>query len=315
MKLNIKVFNHYKKLIYLSILCVFIGVSSCTSQTPNSELLKVVATTTIIGDVVRIVGGEYIQLTVLLPVDTDPHSFSPAPKAIADIENADVVFINGFGLEESLEDLIASTAEEKMISISEGIETIEFDAHSREENEHNHEGVDPHVWMSPINVRIWVNNTVETLTKLDPIHSEVYQSNAEAYLSELTDLHNWILEQIAQIPQENRLLITDHDTFSYFADLYSFKVIGVLLPGGSTLAEPSAQDIARLENDIEAFQVPAIFVSITGNQILAERVSMDTGVKIIPLYTGSLSSSDGPVPTYIRMMRYNVTEIVNALKP
>jgi ABC-type Zn uptake system ZnuABC Zn-binding protein ZnuA len=315
MKFEGNAFKYYVKLLYPFFISALVWTSSCTSPTPSTDKLRVVATTTIIGDVVGKVGGENIELTVLLPVDADPHSFSPAPKIIAEIETADIVFINGFGLEESLEDLITNIAEDKVISISEDIEPIEFNDLPVKEIEHNHGRVDPHVWMSPLNVQIWVNRTVEALSALDPIHRDIYLSNAEAYLSGLSALHDWILEQVAQIPQEDRVLITDHATFGYFAELYKFNIIGVLHPDGSTLAEPSAQDIAKLENAIEAYNIPVIFISTTSNQTLAERVSLDTGVKIIPLYSGSLSSIDGPAPTYVQMMRYDVNKIVSALKP
>jgi ABC-type Zn uptake system ZnuABC Zn-binding protein ZnuA len=290
-------------------------ISTCTSPTQQTEKLKVVTTTTIIGDVVSVVGGEHIDLTVLLPADADPHSFSPAPKVVAEIENADIVVLNGFGLEESLEDLIAYTAEEKIIFISEGVETIEFDSTLDEENEHGHGSTDPHVWMNPLNVKIWVNNIAETLSEFVPTHAEIFKTNAMTYLSDLDTLHYWTLDQLAQIPLDDRVLVTDHDTLSYFAEVYKFNVIGVILPGGSTIAEPSAQDIARLENAIEGFNAPGIFTGTTVNTQLAERISVDTGVQLVPLYTGSLSNADGPAPDYISMMRYNVTQIVGTLKP
>jgi zinc/manganese transport system substrate-binding protein len=303
---------------FLLLACVMILLAACDAPgvTTARDKLKVVTSTTIVGDVVSMVGRDQIELTVLFPVDADPHSYSPAPKAIAEIETADVVFINGFGLEEALGDLISNTAEGKVVSVSEGITPMEFDsAPPGSEAEHEHGSDDPHVWMNPLNVKIWADNIAETLSDLDPANAEVYRSNRENYQSKIDDLHNWILDQIAQIPPENRLLITDHDTLSYFAALYDFETLGVILPGGGTLAEPSAQDIAQLEDTIASYQVPAIFVGTTVNTQLAERISRDTGVQLVPVYVGSLSSQDGPAPTYIEMMRFNVTEIVNALKP
>jgi ABC-type Zn uptake system ZnuABC Zn-binding protein ZnuA len=311
--------NHLVLWLFV-ILCLINLLAACSpSDTDTAAVkLKVVASTTIIGDVVSKVGGDQIELTVLFPLDADPHSFSPAPKVIAEIETADVVFINGFGLEEALEELIYNTAVEEVVTVSEGITPMDFDGGLEEneaEHEHEHSDDDPHVWMNPLNVKIWADNIAETLSDLDPSNAETYRSNREDYQSEIDDLHNWILEQVAQIPLANRLLITDHDTLSYFAALYDFETIGVILPGGGTLAEPSAQDIAKLEDTIVSYQVPAIFVGTTVNTQLAERISRDTGIQIVPLYAGSLSSQDGSAPTYIEMMRYNVTEIVTALKP
>lgn len=300
------------------IVSVMILLTSCAAPTPTAmtEKIKVVASTTIIGDVVKMVGGDQIEMTVLLPVDADPHSFSPAPKAVAKIETADIVFINGFGLEEALEDLIYNTAEEKIVSISDGIDPMVFDDAKEgndAEHEHEHRNIDPHVWMNPLYVKIWADNIKDTLSKIDPSNTESYSTNARNYQSKLDDLHNWIRDQVAQISLENRVLITDHDTLSYFATLYDFEVIGVILPGGGTLAEPSAQDIARLEDIIEEHNVPAIFIGTTVNTQLADRISRDTGIQLIPLYYGSLSNQNGPASTYINMMRYNVTEIVNVL--
>jgi len=305
---------------FLFILNIIILLTSCNPPgiATAAGKLKVVASTTIVGDVVKMVGGDQIELTVLFPVDADPHSFSPAPKVIAEIETADVVFINGLGLEEALQNLISNTAEGKTVSVSKGIDTLAFDSTSsggQPEGEHKPGSEDPHVWMNPLNVKIWADNIVETLSKLDPSNAETFQLNSEDYQSKIDDLHNWILKQVDQIPPEKRLLVTDHNTLYYFAALYSFEIIGVILPGGSTLAEPSAQDIAQLEDEIASYQVPAIFVGTTVNTQLAERISRDTGIKLVPLYTGSLSSQDGPASTYIEMMRYDVAEIVDALKP
>jgi ABC-type Zn uptake system ZnuABC Zn-binding protein ZnuA len=305
---------------FLFLLNIILLLTSCSSPgiTTATSKLKVVASTTIVGDVVKMVGGDQIELIVLFPVDADPHSFSPAPKVIAEIESADVVFINGLGLEETLQNLISNTAEGKIVPVSKGIDTLAFDSTlsgNLVEGEHKPGSEDPHVWMNPLNVKIWADNIAETLGELDPSNAVTFRLNKEDYQSKLDDLHNWIIEQVDQIPPENRLLVTDHNAFNYFAVEYGFKIIGVILPGGSTLAEPSAQDIAQLEDEIASYQVPAIFVGTTVNTQLAERISRDTGVELVPLYAGSLSSQDGPASTYLEMMRYNVAEIVNALKP
>jgi ABC-type Zn uptake system ZnuABC Zn-binding protein ZnuA len=305
---------------FLCILNIIILLSSCNSPgiTTAPGKLNVVASTTIIGDVVKMVGGDQIELTVLFPVDADPHSFSPAPKVIAEIETADVVFVNGLGLEEALLNLISNTAEGEVVSVSKGIDGLTFDSAlsgSQAEGEHKPGSKDPHVWMNPLNVKIWADNIAETLSELDPSNAETFQLNSEDYQSKIDNLHNWILEQVDQIPPENRLLVTDHNTLNYFSAQYGFEIIGVILPGGGTIAEPSAQDIAQLEDEIASYQVPAIFVGTTVNTQLADTISKDTGVQIVPLYVGALSNQDGPASTYIEMMRYNITEIVDALQP
>lgn len=323
----------FRKVLFGMFLIVLSFLAACNPvATTTSDLPQVVASTTIIGDVVRQVGGDLIDLHVLLPVDADPHSFSPAPKDVAVIESADLVFLNGFHLEESLADLAEANATGTIVYVSDGITPIMIGDHEAEaehdhdadtgheedmehEDDHDHSGDDPHVWLDPQNVKAWVENIAGALSELDPDHAADYRVNAGVYLSELTDLQTWAQEQIAQIPVEQRVLVTDHESLGYFAKAYGFQVIGVIVPGGSTMAEPSAQEMAALEAEIEQSGPPAIFVGTTVNTQLAERIATDTGVTMVPLYTGSLSDADGPAATYLDMMRYNVSAIVEALQP
>ncbi len=277
------------------------------------------ASTTIIGDVVKQVGGNLIDLMVLLPPDSDPHSFSPAPKDVALVETAQLVFLNGFDLEEGLADLIVANASGKIVTLSGGIEPIllESDIHKGEEPEESgdsHGTADPHVWMDPSNVMVWVERIARELSALDPEHAPDYRTNADRYLAELQTLDSWVRQQTSQIPPERRVLVTDHDTLGYFAAAYDFEIIGVVVMGGSTLSDPSAQQIAALEAAIVDYKTPAIFVGNTVNNQLSERIAQDTGITLVTLHTGSLSAPDGPVPDYIEMMRYNVNAIVEALK-
>jgi len=293
-------------------------LAACNPASIEPDRLVVVASTTMIGDVAGRVGGELIDLHTLLPVDADPHSYSPAPKDVALIESASLVFINGFYLEESLVDLISANARGKVVSVSDGVQTLLLGEWDHDEDEvpdsgDSHAGVDPHVWLNPVNVQVWAQNIARELSTIDPEHASVYQQNAESYLTELESLNNWMIEQVEQIPEERRVLVTDHDSLGYFAEVYGFRIIGVVVIGGSTLSDPSAQQIAVLEKTIEAFNTPVIFVGTTVNTQLAERIAADTGTLLVPLYTGSLSSADGPAASYIEMMQYNVNAIVQAL--
>ena len=294
--------------VSLSVLCL----SGCdASPTDGPGKLNVVTTTTILGNVIDVIGGDQINLTVLLPVDADPHSFQPTPRDLAVVADADVVFINGLGLEEFLEDVIENAVENaQVIVISKGVESISVE----EEDDHDHGEANPHVWMAPNNVIVWAENIAETLSKLDPENDETYTANAQAYIQELEALDAWIIEQVAGLPEENRKMVTDHDTFAYFINRYGFELVGTINPGYSTLAEPSAQDIAALEDQITALGVPVVFVGKSVNPNLAERIAEDTGVELVFLYTGSLSGEDGPAPTYLEMMRYDVGVIVEGLK-
>ncbi|MBU0512578.1 MAG: metal ABC transporter substrate-binding protein [Chloroflexi bacterium] len=293
--------------------------STQTNQPTDRQKLKVVATTTIVGDVVAQVGDDLIELTVLLPVGTDPHSFDPTPQDIAAVADADVVFANGAGLETFLDPLIENAgARDKIVPVSEGIELLKFsgdheDEFEGEENEHGHKGADPHTWTDPNNVMIWVQNIERAFSELDSANAGVYAVNAEKYTNELQTLDAWIREQVAKIPPANREIVTDHLIFGYFAKAYGFEQIGAIIPGYSTLAEPSAQELAALQDIIKALGVQAVFVGNTANSSLAERIADDTGIQLVFIYTGSLSDKGGEAGTYIDYIRYNVGAVVDAL--
>ncbi len=339
----------------------------------EGEPLHVVATTNIVADVVAQVGGEAIDLTALLPVGADPHSYTLAPQDVRTLNEAHVIFVNGLGLEEGMESTLENLdGDAAVVSVSQAVETIAFgeegeehegeehegeehegeehegeahegeghegeahegeahegeehegEAHEGEEHEgeahegeeHTHKGADPHTWTSVHNVETWVATIVETLSVLDPASAETYAANGAAYLDQLAALEREIGDLIAPLPVERRKLVTDHDVFGYFANEHGFEIVGTVVPGLTTTAEPSAQDIAALTRQIEAEGVPAIFVGTTVSDQLARQIANDAGVQVVPLYTGSLSPLDGPAATYIDFMRYNVEAIVGALQP
>jgi len=271
----------------------------------SGERLRVVATTTIVGDVVAQVGGEAIELTVLLRPGVDPHTYQPRPTDLAAITEAHIVFINGLGLEAFLDETLRSVGGDRpVVSVSEGITPR---GHPRRPDQ-----PDPHVWFDVRNVMVWVDNIEATLSALDPAHADTYAANAAAYRQRLEALDAWILEQVATVPEENRKLVTNHPAFGYFADRYGFEQVGTVYPV-SPSAEPSAQDIARLEEAIRQYGVPAVFTENTVNPTLAEQVAHDTGITVVPLYTGSLGEPGSGVEDYIALMEYDVGAIVAAL--
>ncbi|MGQ9787231.1 MAG: metal ABC transporter substrate-binding protein, partial [Anaerolineae bacterium] len=183
-----------------------------------------------------------------------------------------------------------------------------------EEETHHHEG-DPHFWLDPNNVIHYVENIRDGLSQVDPAGAALYAQNAAAYIEQLRALDRWIVEQVAQVPLEHRLLVTNHESFGYFADRYGFRIVGTILPGVSTGVSPSAQQLAQLIDLIRETGVPAIFLETGSNPQLAEQIARETGVQVVSgLYTHSPSPADGPAPTYLDMMRYNVRAIVEALR-
>jgi ABC-type Zn uptake system ZnuABC Zn-binding protein ZnuA len=288
--------------------------AACTpaqSQTPAAGgKLRVTATTTIVGDVVRHIGGEAIELAVLLPAGADPHNFEPAPRDIAAVSEAQVIFTNGAGLEEFMQRLIENAGgEAQVVPLS---DTLDLITASPEEDEHGR--FDPHVWLDPNNVARWAPLIAASLSELDPANTASYQENASRYLEDLQALDSWIQEQVSQIPKAERNILSDHLVFAYFARRYDFEQVGAAVPAFSTLAEPSAQELAALEDQIRQGGVKAILVGTTVNPALSERIARDTGIQVVPIYSGSLSPPDGPAPTYLDYMRYNVSAIVQALR-
>jgi len=278
------------------------------------ERLRVVATTTIVGDVVARVGGDGIQLTVLLPVGADPHTYEPTPADLTAVAGAHVLFINGLGLEGFLERTLRNVGGDlPVVPVSVGIPPRPLEEAEEEEEEHSHGEYDPHVWLDVRNVMVWVENIRQALSGLDPTRADRYAANAAAYRKELEALDAWILEQVAQVPPQNRKLVTNHPVFGYFADRYGFEQVAAVYPV-SPGAEPSAREIAELEEVIRQFGVPAVFAETTVNPKLAEQVARDTGVRLVTLYTDSLGEPGSGAETYIGMMQTSVRAIVDALK-
>jgi manganese/iron transport system substrate-binding protein len=319
-----------RNITFLIFFLLVLGLPACGQQISDTQdhtdsdsgKLKIVATTTIVGDVVSQIGGDLIDLSILLPVGTDPHSFDPTPQDIALISDADIVFANGAGLEVFLDPLIESAgAAEKVVRVSASVDFLKVAGdernHESDENavaENHQNGFDPHTWTDPNNVIVWLNQIENKLCEMDPKNAEIYAANATAYELELQDLDAWIRDQVAQIPEENRKLVTDHTLFGYFADEYGFDQVGALIPSFSTLAEPTAQELVTIENAIHELNVSAIFVGNTVNPSLAERIAEDTGTQLVFVYTGSLSEPGGDAPTYLDYMRYNTNAFVDALK-
>jgi len=294
------------------LLLLAISLDACSSpatEEAGSKKLNVLATTSIVADVVSNVGGTAINVDYFLPLGTDPHNYDPTPQDIAKISDADIVFANGAGLEEFLEPLLESAeAQEKTVYVSQGIDLIETTTKQGESRG------DPHTWTDPNNVILWVNNIEQKLIETDPANKETYKDNAQSYIKQLEDLDQWIRSQVDQIPEDERLLVTDHLLFAYFADEYGFIQVGAIVPGYSTMAQPSAQDLANLEDAVKKYGVKAIFVGNTVNPELAQRIAEDTNTKLVFVYTGSLSEPGGEADTYIHYMQYLTNAIVENLR-
>ena len=375
----------------------------------QDDRLQIAASYSILADVVMNVVGDAADVSSLMPVGADPHSFEPSPRDLTAIADADVVFVNGALFEESLLPAIENAGEETtIIEASACVEMIAFGAgghdhegedHDHESEDHDHEGemtmsedmmvlaalcethyaemeaihdhehddhgedhdhnhgsvetlgalytadcgeghshdhegedhsehgddehqgedhdhgaCDPHVWMDPHNVMYWTMLIRDTLVEMDPANAEIYTANAAAYLEQLDALfHDTIEPMVETIPEENRIMVTNHESLGYFAGRFDFEVVTTVIPGGATAVEPSAADIAGVIDTINDEGVPAIFAETTVSDAVMEQIAAETDAQLFVLYSGSLSDTDGPASTYIDYMLYNTTTIVEAL--
>lgn len=278
--------------------------------------LRVLAAEGFLADIAQNVVGDRAQVETLVPLGADPHTFEPTPQDIARVAESTVLVINGGGLEAWIERTLENAGGSRIvIEAAAGLPSRK--AREEEEadaGEHHHES-DPHFWLDPNYVIHYVENIRDGLSRADPDGAEVYAANAAAYIAELQELDRWIVEQVAQVPPERRLLVTNHESFGYFADRYGFRVVGAILPSVSTGASPSAQELAALVERIRETGAPAVFLEAGVNPKLAEQIARETGARVVTgLYTHSPSGLSGPAPTYIEMIRYNTRAIVEALK-
>ena len=257
-----------------------------------------------LADVTRSIAGDRLQVESLLPDGSDPHSYQPTPQDAARISGSKLIIVNGAGYEQFLNSLLENAgAETTVVEASTGVSPSE-EAGS----------VDPHMWLDPNNMIVYTENIRDALIRIDPEGEAIYKSNADSYIAQLKALDSWIQEQVGQIPPEKRLLITNHESLGYFAKRYGFSIAGSVIKSFSSDASPSAQQLAALIDQVRSSGAPAIFLDAADSDTFARQIAQETGVKVVTdLHLESLT--DGPpAGTYIDMMKYNVTQIVNALK-
>lgn len=278
-----------------------------TSSAQGAAAPDILTTTTVLADITKSIAGDLHSVGSLLPIGMDPHSYQPTPQDTAKISKSKVLIVNGAGYEHFLESMLVNAdGERTLIEASAGLRL-------RSDPEGD-QGVDPHVWLDPNNVIVYVENVQAGLVKFDPENAAVYRSNAEMYIRQLKELDTWINDQVAQIPPERRLLITNHEALGYFAERYGFTVVGTVIESFSSDASPSAQQMAALVDQIESSKAPAIFLDASDNSALARQIADETDVKVITdLHLESLTAG-APASTYLEMMKYNVTQILEALK-
>ena len=297
--------------IFLGVMFALLTLVACAAPTPRP--LKVLAAETFLADIGQNVAGDRLQIEALLPLDADPHSFEPTPNDVRRVADCTVLIVNGAGFEEFLNRILANAGgNRQVIDASAGL-TIRKPT-ANEILDADRPG-DPHFWLDPSNVVKYVENIRDALAQVDPAGATTYKSNADAYIANLKQLDQAIAEQVKTVPAERRKIVTNHESFGYFADRYGFQIIGTIVPSVSTGAAPSAQQIARLIDQIRQSGTRVIFLEAGANPQLAKQIAQETGVRIVTnLYTHSLTAPNGVAPTYIEMMKHNVKTIVDVLK-
>ncbi len=279
------------------------GLVPGRGQNKTQDHPHAVATFSILGDFVKNIGGEQLELATLVGPNGDVHVYAPTPGDVKTIATANIVFVNGLGLEGWIDRLIVASATRALVVVaSRGIRPRSQD----------HAMSDPHAWQSVANAKLYAGNIRDGLIAVDAAETKIFEANATAYLAKLAALDGEIKAAIAAIPPARRKVITAHRAFGYFGDAYD---IAFIAPEGlSTEAEPSARDVAKLIEQIRRENVPALFLENIGDSRLLERIAAETGVRIGgKLYSDALSPPDGPAATYIAMMRSNVRELTRAL--
>jgi ABC-type Zn uptake system ZnuABC Zn-binding protein ZnuA len=304
-------------ILFFCLLLFFTGCSKTSNQ--NSEKMKVVAVENYLADIVKNIAGDRMEVDSLFPIGVDPHSFEPSVQDVLKISKSSAIVINGGGLEPWIDKVLTSVAEKQpMIVASQGLQTRQeaSDEESHDnQTEHTHEAGDPHFWLDPVLVIQYAKNIRDGLSALDPEGASIYAQNADSYINKLEDLDKEIRKAVSEIPAEQRLIITNHESFGYFADEYGFKIVGTVLMSSSSMSDPSAGQLTTLINRIKETGTRALFLETGSNTALAEQIAKETGIKLITdLYTHSLTPSDGGAPTYLEMIRHNVNTIVEALK-
>jgi ABC-type Zn uptake system ZnuABC Zn-binding protein ZnuA len=283
---------------------------------PEASTLNVLASTSFLADITRNVAGERAHVDSLLPVGADPHAYQATPSDLVKISESSVLILNGLEYEHFVESLLENAGGERLVvTASEGLEPYPIiEQESDTEDEHSYETGDPHMWLDPVLVITYVENIRDGLSAADPGGAEIYKANAQAYLAELEELDDFIKEQVEQIPDERRLLVTNHGALGYFAERYGFRVVDTILPSFSSGASASAREVADAIEAIKSSGAPAIFLDEVENATLANQISAETGVQVVEgLHLESLTDG-APAGTYIDMMKYNVSLLVQALQ-
>ncbi len=285
-------------------------VAGCGGESsPATGGVKVVATTSVLGDLARNVGGERVQVSVLVPPGTDVHSFQSSPKDSAAIREARLIVMNGAGLDGFLKGVIdgAKRRAAVVIEASEGLRPRTMEEEAGHGDGDEHEEGDPHFWQNPVHAIAYVENIRDGLAQADPARADEYRRNAEAYIARLRQLDQDMEATLSAVPPERRHLVTLHDAFGYFGERYGFKVSAFVPSSGGDFSPARVAEIVSL---IRRERIPAVFAEPQFAQDTLRQIARDTGVAVGAIISDALTDQ---TPTYIEMMRANARSLASLL--
>lgn len=285
------------------------ALTACTATTDDRPL--VVVSTNILGDVVENLVGDQARVVTLMKPNADPHSFEISAQEAATLRDADLLVSNGLGLEEGLQQHLdaASATDVATFVAGDAIDVLDY-------REGDAAGMpDSHFWTDPARMIDVVDALEPALAEIDGIDADALGTSVADYRTELEELDAEMTAAFETIPAERRALVTNHHVFGYLADRFDFDVVGAVIPGGTTLAAPSASDLADLVDAVDDTGVPAIFAESSSPDRLARALAdeADLDVEVIELFTESLTDADGGAPDYLTMMRVNTERIASGL--
>jgi zinc/manganese transport system substrate-binding protein len=277
------------------------------------DRLNVIASFSILGDFVKNVGGDRVEVATLVGPNGNAHVYAPSPGDAKKVADAKLVFVNGLGFEGWLERLVkASGTKAPIVVATKGIKPLQRAGEHEHDHDHDHGRADPHAWQSVANAKIYVANIRDALIAADPAGKDAYGANAAAYLAKLDALERDVHEVIAKIPADRRRVITSHSAFGYFQDAYG---VNFTAPQGvSTEAEASAKDVAAIIAQIRKQKAAAVFLENVTDPRLVEQIARETGAKVGgTLYSDALTDDKGDATTYIDLIRHNLRQLASAL--
>lgn len=290
----------------------FLVVLSAISSNVYAEKLKVVASFSVLGDFARQVGGDTVDVDIIVPENSDPHVYQPTPDDVKKVAKADIILINGLGFEGWFERLLNNSGgKAKVVTV-----TSKVKPRTILDSKQGTSVYDPHAWHSVTNAILYVDEVEKAFSSLRPTSKKIFKKNATLYRVELTKLHDWIVDKYKSLKIPHHMVVTTHDAFWYYGETYGITFLSPV--GISTEAEPSAAAVAQLIETVREKDIRAVFIENLSNRKLIEQIAQETKTMVDgTLYADSLSDPkqpDSPAKTYIEMIRHNTNEIVKGLQ-